>query len=228
MKYITLLTFAVFFVSCQNVINEVTETDNYYLKTEKVSTGQKDYSNTFSVDPIAIDAENISLKELINTLFKNENIYFNIKNKKLLEKKIALNLSLKNNNSQSKKAVFNNILSALNLNKQFDSITIYDLKIIDTIQLRNYYSKEERPFRTEIYKSKDSDSISLKNVSLKDLSKLISENFNVIVNSDNIKVIVDYNFKVDNLNRLKKELKTNLGLELSDTNKKQDTYTISD
>lgn len=228
MKYITLLTFAVFFVSCQNVINEVTETDNYYLKTEKVSTGQRDYSNTFSVDPIAIDAENISLNELINILFKNENIYFNIKNKKLLEKKIALNLRLKNNNSQSKKAVFNNILSALSLNKQFDSITIYDLKIIDTIKLSNYYSKEERPFRTEIYKSKDLDSLSLKNVSLKDLSKLITENFNVILNSDNTKIIIDYNSKVDNFEHLKKKLRTNLGLEFLDTNKKQNTYTISD
>ena len=210
--------------SCNN--RTIKETSDYKFEASKASIYHEDYTNKVSTNPLEINAIRINLSELLNTIFKNDSTFFQFKNKKLSDIKLKTSILLKNETILVKNEILELILDELNLNSIIEDKKLFELKVIDTTKLYRYSSGNTSNDGSKIYKSKDS--ISLNNVSLKQLSTLINERFNINSFSTNKVVLIDYSIKNNDFESFKKDLKNDLGIAFFDTKRKQITYIISE
>ncbi len=225
MKHLIILTFCILFFSCNEKSN-IIETNDFYLKIGKAIKNKKNYTNMISNSNLEINAENITLEKLLNTIFKNNALTFKFEKDKLADIKLQATILLKKETDYVKRELLETILNELNLNLVNEERLMFQLKIIDTIKLYKHYSINASNNYSQIQKSKDS--ISVKNVSLEKFSELLNERFKIKSYSKNTTAIIDYNCTSKDLTSLKVELKQNLGLELFDINNKQIIYIISD
>lgn len=226
MKYIFTLCFLILIVSCGNKKSKIVDTNDYSIKFKKASIFHKDYSNTISVNPLIIDVERIALSELLNIIFKNDSTFFQFKNEKISGLQLETTLLLKKENIDIKKEILELIINELNLKSELENSKLFEIKINDTTKIFNHYSANASNNKSTIYKSRDS--FALKNTSLKKISTLINERFNINTFSNNTTAIIDFNIKINDLKSFKEDLTNKLGTEFIDTNKKQITYIISD
>ncbi|WP_034057889.1 hypothetical protein [Lacinutrix jangbogonensis] len=222
-RFIIVILISLLAFSCNG--EKKIETNNYKFEFSKASIFHRDFINKTYTKPLQVAAKKITLKNLLNTIFKEESVFFKFENEKLAGTNLETTIVFKNENISIKKEVFQLILNELNLKSAIEKEILFELKIQDTTKLFKHYSSNASNNSSKVYRHKDS--IAINNVSLKEFSKLINDRFNIYSFSNNSTAVIDYTSRSEDFVSFKKELKNNLGLELVESNSKQNTYLIS-
>jgi hypothetical protein len=109
-KKIFLLTLVFFLHSCNNnSFNSDTET--YKIEIKKAEYFHQGFTNHIQETPLNINAESITLKEIIGILIKSDTSNVKFDNKKLQNKKYALLIKQKDENISVNEVVLNKIIN---------------------------------------------------------------------------------------------------------------------
>lgn len=222
-KYYNII-FSLLFLCCQHEETKRVSTEDFDLTISEINGVFLDTKNTVTEPPLSIDAERISLKDLVHTIFKTDTLSFDFKDDKIAKQTYAVQLDFKNDDFSSKKRALKSILKASDLDYSKTQTPLTDIAIVDTLKLYRYYAKNATNNQSKIYRTKDS--IGLENISLKKIASILNKEFNINSFSHNTNALIDFGFKFKSLDDVKSIFKNELGLEFQKTNETQTTYTI--
>ena len=114
LKKIFFLALFITLNSCQNnSFNADTET--YKIDIKKAAYFHHDFTNHIQETPLTINAENITLKEILGILIKTDTNNIKFDNEKAQNKKYALLIKQKDENISVNEVVLNKIINELKL-----------------------------------------------------------------------------------------------------------------
>ncbi len=198
--------------------------ENYSLEFGKVLNSKK-HSNHIQTYPLNINAERISLKNLLAYVAKVDTSAIKFKDKEIGDKKYSVKIVQKNKDVKINTSIIQDIIKNLNLDLIKKQIKSYEMTISDTLRFNSNLSKLDN--KHTIIKI-STDSISVKNIKLSKFIDVINKEYSDYIFCTNNPLRIDYKWHKSTLVNLKQNLLKDLGLIMSDTKNDKFIYNFKE
>lgn len=208
--------------SCKNnSFNADTET--YKIDIKKAAYFHHDFTNHIQKTPLNINAENITLKEIFGILIKTDTSNIKFDNEKLQNKKYALLIKQKDENISVNEVVLNKIINELNLKLIKEKYQSFNITIKDSLKYSKFISNSKNKISSvTIFK----DSIILSNCDLNKLAEVLNSEFLEKTTCETNSERINYKWKKSSFDKLKLQLKNDLGMNFFNSNNDRIIYRI--
>ena len=222
LKKIFFLALFITLNSCKNnSFNSDTET--YKIEIKKAEYFHDDFTNHIQETPLNISAESITLKEIFGILIKTDTSNIKFDNEKLQNKKYALVIKQKDKNIPVNEVVLNKIINELNLKLIVEKYQSFNITIKDSLKYSNFTSNSKNKI-SSVTISKDS--IKLSNSDLNKLVEILNSEFPEKTTCDTNSERINYKWKKSSFDKLKLQLKNDLGMNFFNSNNDRIIYRI--
>lgn len=208
--------------SCKNnSFNADTET--YKIDIKKAAYFHHDFTNHIQKTPLNINAEIITLKEIFGILIKTDTSNIKFDNEKLQNKKYALLIKQKDENISVNEVVLNKIINELNLKLIKEKYQSFNITIKDSLKYSKFISNSKNKISSvTIFK----DSIILSNCDLNKLAEVLNSEFLEKTTCETNSERINYKWKKSSFDKLKLQLKNDLGMNFFNSNNDRIIYRI--
>lgn len=215
---------ALFFTlnSCQNnSFNADTET--YNIKIKKAPYFHNGFTNHIQKTPLNINAENITLKEIFGILIKTDTSNIKFDNEKSQNKKYALLIKQKDENISVNEVVLNKIIHELKIKIIKEKYQSFNITIKDSLKYSKFINNSKNKISSvTIFK----DSIKLSNCDLNKLAEVLNSEFLEKTTCETNSERINYKWKKSSFDKLKLQLKNDLGINFINCNNDRIIYRI--
>ncbi len=225
MNLLKKISFLVLFITLNSCINNSlnSDTETYKIEIKKAEYFHQDFTNHIQETPLNIDAERITLKEIFGILIKTDTSNVKFDDKKLQNKSYDIHIKQKDKNIPINEVVLKKIIKELNLKLNIEKYQSSNITIKDSLKYSNYTSKSKNKI-SSVTISKDS--IKLSNCDLNKLVEILNSKFpektTCNINSERI----NYQWKKSPFEKLKLQMKNDLGIMFFNTNNDRVIYRI--
>jgi hypothetical protein len=222
LKKIFLLTLVITLNSCKNN-SFSSDTATYKIEIKKAEYFHHDFTNHIQKTPLNINAENITLKEIFGILIKIDTSNINFDDEKLQNENYNLLIEQKDENIPVNEVVLKKIINEFNLKLIKKKYQSFNVSIENSLKYSSHISKSKNKI-SSVTISKDS--IKVSNCDLNKLVEILNSEFpeksTCNINSERI----DYEWKKSSFEKLKLQLKNDLGINFLNINNDVIRYRI--
>lgn len=199
------------------------DTETYKIEIKKASSStNRDFTNKIQTSPLNINAERISLKDILGILIETDTSNIKFENESFQSEYYSVLLEQKKAIHSVNEVVLNDILN--NWNLKLHENKLYEIKVQDTLMFSNFISNSNN-MDSKIIKSKDS--IKVSNCDLKSLAEVLNSEFSERVISNDVSKKIDFSWEKTTFDKLKLQLQNDLGIMFLDSKIDKTTYIIS-
>jgi hypothetical protein len=222
LKKIFFLALFITLSSCkENSFNSDTET--YKIEIKKAAYFHQGFTNHIQKTPLNINAENITLKEILGILIKTDTSNIKFDNEKAQNKNYASLIKQKDENISVNEVVLNKIINELKLKIIKEKYRSFNITIKDSLKYSKFISNSKNKISSvTIFK----DSIILSNCDLNKLVEILNSEFLEKTTCDTNSERINYKWKKSSFDKLKLQLKNDLGMNFIDSNNDRIIYRI--
>lgn len=222
LKKISFLALFIILNSCKDN-SFYSDTETYKIEIKKAEYFHQDFTNRIQETPLNINAESITLKEIFAILIKTDTSNIKFDNEKLENKSYDVLIKQKDKNIPINEVVLKKIIKELNLKLNIEKYQSFNITIKDSLQYSKYTNKSKNKI-SSVTISKDS--IKISNCDLRKLAEILNSEFPEKITCNNNSERINYQWKKSSFEKLKLQVKNDLGINFLNTDNEVIIYRI--